>query len=197
VEDHELQVEAAQLRVLEALSPLLAAPYVLPSPDRREVWAALEQFGDELPVVGFGEIAAGIGSEASHHQSRLALPFDHQPARRGDHERPPERVAPVLRQSRPAVDGVARAVPGQDVAPAAGDVGRIGVPAVENTAQSRRERVCDRLRRGRWLTGKTEEMGALGWFQLESARDRGQDLGRNPDVPALLEPGVPAEAAQP
>jgi hypothetical protein len=39
-----------------------------------------------------------------------------------------------------------------------------------------------------------EEVGAFGWFQLESAGDRGQNLGRDPDVPTLLEPGVPGEA---
>jgi hypothetical protein len=44
------------------------------------------------------------------------------------------------------------------------------------------------------VTGETEEVGALGRLQLESAGDACQDLGRNPDVPALLEPGVPGEA---
>jgi hypothetical protein len=47
--------------VLEALQPLLATAHVLPGPDRREVGTTIEQFGDELLVVGLAEIAAGFG----------------------------------------------------------------------------------------------------------------------------------------
>jgi hypothetical protein len=52
VEDRELQIEAAQLGVLEALPPLLAAAHILPCPDRGEIGATLEQLGDELQCWG-------------------------------------------------------------------------------------------------------------------------------------------------
>jgi hypothetical protein len=43
------------------------------------------------------------------------------------------------------------------------------------------------------VTSETKEVGAFRRLELESAGDCGDDLGRNPDVPALLEPGVPGE----
>ena len=44
------------------------------------------------------------------------------------------------------------------------------------------------------MTGKTEEVDPFDRLQLESASHGRQDLGRDPDVPALLEPRVPGEA---
>jgi hypothetical protein len=57
----ELEVEATQLRVLEALQPFLATTHVLTGPDRHELGTGLDQLVDELLVVGIAEVAARLG----------------------------------------------------------------------------------------------------------------------------------------
>jgi hypothetical protein len=44
------------------------------------------------------------------------------------------------------------------------------------------------------VTGETEEVRTFGGLQLQSATDRAQDMWRNANIPALLEPCVPGEA---
>jgi hypothetical protein len=71
---------------------------------------------------------------------------------------------------------------------------RIGIPRVKNTPQTRREGTADRLGGGRCVTGETKEMGAFSGLELESTGDGCQHLGRNPNIAALLEPGIPGQA---
>ena len=81
---------------------------------------------------GFDEITACVGSEGRNRQGTLVFPIEQHAARLGDEERPAERVALVFRHARPAVDGIARRIPGQDVPPATGDLRRKRVPRVKN-----------------------------------------------------------------
>jgi hypothetical protein len=54
--------ESAELAVVQALPTLLAASDILPRLNPREIVTPAEEFGDELLVVRFNEITAGVGA---------------------------------------------------------------------------------------------------------------------------------------
>src|SRR5206468_11683164 len=81
LEARELEIEPAQLGVLEVLQALQATPHVLPGPDRREVRTGPEQLGDEPLVVGLADIPPPLAPEVRYPQRPLVLPTHSEPPR--------------------------------------------------------------------------------------------------------------------